>query len=71
VEKVKGEIKTTIRLRNDMVIAFDGRGEQLPEYQGWYQVVRGDILRDAPQDAVFCHWFDGEAGPEIVSREVW
>lgn len=64
-------IKTVIRLRNDLVVVFDDEGEQMPEYQGRYEVVKGSILRDAPLDAAFTRWFDYEAAPEIVCREVW
>ncbi|HEY82061.1 MAG TPA: hypothetical protein G4O01_02085 [Dehalococcoidia bacterium] len=71
VIRIKGEIKTAIRLKNGMVMVFDSKGEQIPEYQGWYEVVRGSILRDAPPSAMFCHWFDCEAAPEIVYQEVW
>jgi hypothetical protein len=50
-------IKTVIRIRNNMVIVFDAEGEQIPQYQGQYQDVKGIILRDAPAGTVFNHWF--------------
>lgn len=64
-------MKTIIRLKNDMVMVFDADGEQVPEYQGWYEEVKERILRRAPPDTLFTHWFDDSAGPEIVSREGW
>jgi hypothetical protein len=64
-------IKVVIRLKNDMILVFDEDGEQLPEYQGQYNDVKGDILRDAPSGAVFNHWFERTLGPNRVLREYW
>jgi len=64
-------IKTINRLKNDMVMVFDTEGEQVPEYQGQYKDVKGSILRDAPSDAVFTHWFGYSHEPETVYREEW
>jgi hypothetical protein len=64
-------IKTVIRIRNDMVMVFDERGEQLPEYQGHYQEVRGKILADAPTGSVFNHWFGYSPEPQKVNGEDW
>ena len=64
-------IKTVIRMKNDQVMVFDGSGEQIPAYQGQYDQVREKIVRDAPPDAVFLHWFGSDAIPETVSREAW
>jgi hypothetical protein len=64
-------IKTVIRIRNDMVMVFDERGKQLPEYQGYYRVVRGKILADAPTGAVFNHWFGRSPEPQKLSGEDW
>ncbi|MFQ5996951.1 MAG: hypothetical protein ACE5KP_04935 [Dehalococcoidales bacterium] len=64
-------IRTIIRLKNDMVMVLDVEGEQVPEYQGQYEDVKGSILRDAPPDAVFTHWFGYDAEPEIIYREGW
>jgi hypothetical protein len=50
-------IKTVIRFQNNMVAVFDGRGEQIPKYQGQYEEVRGSILKNAPPDAVFTYGF--------------
>ena len=50
-------IKTVIRLKNNMVMVFDTEGEQVPEYQGKYEDVKGRILRDASTGTVFNHWF--------------
>jgi hypothetical protein len=64
-------IKTVIRLRNDMVLVLDENGEQIPEYQGYYQVVKNRIIDDAPAGAVFNHWFGYEEKPDVVSEKVW
>ena len=64
-------IEMIIRLRNDAVMVFDANGEQIPEYQGKYEDVRGKILRDAPPDAVFTRWFSKADRPQIVSKENW
>ena len=64
-------IRTITRLKNDMVMVFDAEGEEVPEYQGQYEDVKGSILRDAPLDAVFTHWFGYDAEPETISREGW
>jgi hypothetical protein len=62
-------IITAIRLKNGSVFVSDERGEQVPEYQGRYEIVQGRIKKDAPSQAVFMHWF--EQLPRIVSREEW
>ena len=64
-------IKTVIRLKDDMVMVFDGRGEQLTVYQGQYDQAREKVLEDAPLDAVFLHWLGSDAIPQTVSREDW
>ena len=64
-------IKTVIRLQDNMVLVFDRSGEQIPEYQGPYQDVKANILRDAPSDAVFQHWFQNMAEAMVVPRERW
>ena len=64
-------IKTVIRLKNDMVMAFDTEGEQVPEYQGQYEDVKEDVLRDAPLDAVFAHWLDYAMEQKAISKESW
>jgi len=64
-------IKSVIRCPNDMVMVFDENEEQIPEYQGQYQEVKERILKDAPPEAVFGHWFDYETDIRTVSREEW
>ncbi len=64
-------IKTVMRLQNNMVMAFDTEGEQVPEYQGQYEAVKARILTDASPDVIFTHWFGLAAEPENVSRENW
>lgn len=64
-------IVTVIRMKNDMVMVFDVKGEQMPAYQGPYDEVKDRILKDAPPGAVFMHWRGVEAVPETVAREEW
>ena len=64
-------IRTVIRIGNNMVIVFDGEGEQIPEYQGWYEDVRGRIMSDATDGTVFNHWFGLSLKPEVVAEENW
>jgi len=64
-------LKTVVWMKNDLIMVFDERGEQLSAYQGKYDEVREGVIRDAPPDAVFLHWFGHSAIPEIVSREAW
>ncbi len=64
-------IKTIVRLKNDMVMVFDAEGEQIPEYQGQYEEVKMSILKDAPPNAIFIHWFGSEVEPETVCRGGW
>ncbi len=64
-------IKSVIRCPNDMVLVFDDDEEQIPKYQGWYQQVRGLILRDAPPEAIFGCWFNYESDIATLPREEW
>ena len=64
-------IKTVIRCSNNMVIVFDKKGEQIPEYQGQYEEVKRKILKDAPLNAVFGCFPDYETELQIVPREEW
>ena len=64
-------MKTVIRLKNDMVMVFDDRGEQMTAYQGQYDSVKAKIVQDAPVEAVFLHWLGSDAIPQTVSREEW
>lgn len=64
-------IKTIIRFRNNMVMAFDRRGEQIPEYQGQYEEVKERILQDAPSDAIFAYGFTDAGELREVSRDDW
>jgi len=64
-------IKTVIRFQNNMVVVFDKRGEQIPEYQGQYEEVKGKILEDAPLSAIFGYLPDYQTELQIVPREEW
>jgi hypothetical protein len=54
-----------------MVMVFDDQGKQTPEYQGQYQEVRGNILKDAPPTAVFAYDFTTSGELRKVAREEW
>ena len=64
-------IRTALRFQNNMVVVFDGRGEQIPRYQGRYQEVKESVLEAAPEDAVFGHFPDYASNFQMVSREEW
>ena len=64
-------IRTVIRCQNDMVMVFDKKGEQIPEYQGQYEEVKESILKDAPLNAVFGYLPDYKTELQIVPREEW
>jgi len=64
-------IKTVIRFRSNMVMAFDKRGEQIPKYQGQYEKVKESILGDAPPDTIFALGFTDAGELRKVPREEW
>ena len=64
-------IKTVIRLQNDMVFVFDENGEQVPQYQGRYEDVRGNVLRDAPTGTAFNHWLCHPVKTKTMAKERW
>jgi len=64
-------IKTVIRCPNDMVMVFDEKGEQIPEYQGQYEKVKENVLKDAPLDTAFGYLSNSEPELRKVSREEW
>jgi len=62
-------ISEVIRFQNNMVIVFDEKGEQMPEFQGCYEEVRAKILAYAPKCAKFFHGIWHEINS--VSRKEW
>ncbi|MBA7682127.1 hypothetical protein ES703_90473 [subsurface metagenome] len=64
-------VKNVIRAANNMVIAFDEQGNQMPEYQGRYEDVKRKIMTDIGTEAAFIHWFNISSKPDIVSRINW
>lgn len=72
IEARKGNemIDYVIRFENGMVMVFNERGEQMPEYQGRYEEVKDKILADAPESAKLSHgvWRVSE---EPVPRKEW
>lgn len=69
--KAKPTIKSVIKTPDDSVIVLDERGEQIPPYQGRYEEVKPDIMKDAPSTAIFSHVIDGQTELTIVPREQW
>jgi len=64
-------IKTVIKLYDGTVFVFDDKGKELSEYQGQYGNVKERILKDAPPEAIFVHWFSYAIRPHFLSREEW
>jgi len=64
-------IKSIIKAPNGMVLVFDGKGEQIPEYQGQYEKVKPHILNNAPPSAEFSYAFDNKTEIKAVPREEW
>jgi hypothetical protein len=64
-------IKTVIKSADGMVMVFDRKGEQIPQYQGKYEAVKILILRDAPPEARFGCFPNGGEELRIVPREDW
>ena len=64
-------IKTVIKSADGMVMVFDERGEQIPQYQGRYDEVKESILRAAPPEARFGYFPAGELELRLVLREEW
>ncbi len=64
-------IKTVMRFRNNMVMVFDKRGEQIPKYQGQYEKVKESILGDALPDTIFALGFTDADELREVPREGW
>ncbi|MBA7692208.1 hypothetical protein ES703_100771 [subsurface metagenome] len=64
-------MKSIIKAPNDMVLVFDDKGEQIPEYQGQHEKVKLRILKDAPPSAKFSHILNHEASLKTVPREKW
>jgi len=72
MKKKERMIKTVIRCPDNMVVVFDKKGEQIPEYQHLYEKVKKSILKDAPTNAVFCYLPDySEPKLQRVTREEW
>ena len=64
-------IKIAIRLKNNVVLVFDEEGNQIPEYQGQFEEVKEEVLRDAPPDVIFAHGFTNVGGLRMVPMEDW
>ena len=64
-------IKTVIKCPENMVMVFDEAGEQIPAYQGQYEIVKGIILKSAPQNTIFGYLCDYEPELRKVPREEW
>ncbi len=64
-------IKTVIKCPNNMVMVFDRKGEQIPQYQGQYEEVKKNILKDAPLNAIFGYLSNSEPELRKVPRQEW
>ena len=64
-------IKTVIKSQSNMVMVFDSRGSQIPEYQGQYLAVKDRILRDAPQKTIFLYCPGYTEKPASITKEEW
>jgi len=52
-------------------MVFDENGEQIPQYQGCYTDVKEKIIVDAPEGAIFNHWFGYSLKPDLVETKSW
>jgi len=64
-------IKTVIRIKNDMVMVFDEKGEEMPFYEGYYNEVKDKILADVQPGSIFNHWFGYSLKPLVVNPDSW
>ena len=66
-------IKLIIRTSNNIVLVFDEKEEQIPEYQGYHsESIRDRIIKDAPADAIFGHTINSRGETYLVrDREKW
>ena len=63
-------IDYVVKFPNGIVIVFDEKGEQIPEYQGRYEEFRDKILADAPPSARFFRAVWMVSG-DAIPREEW
>lgn len=63
-------IDHVIKFQNGIVIVFDEKGEQVPEYQGLCEEVRDKIMADAPPSARFFRAVWMVYG-DAIPREQW
>lgn len=63
-------IDYVIKFSNGVVVVFNEKDEQMPEYQGRYKDVRDKILTDAPESTRFFRAVWMISGDEIP-REKW
>lgn len=64
-------VNTVIRAANNMVIAFDEQGNQMPAYQGKYEDVKKKIIADLGAGAAYIHWFGTSSEPDAVTPVNW
>ena len=62
-------INSVMKSEEGMVLVFDDKGNQMPEYQGKYEEVKKRILRDAMPGTMF--WHRENRRNRQVPREVW
>jgi hypothetical protein len=63
-------IESVLKFPNGIVIAFDDGGLPIPEYQGFYEDVKDNILANASDSVKFIH-AQIKTVLETVSRDTW
>ncbi len=66
-----GIIKTVYRLRGDQVVTFDGEGLPLRQFDGLFEFVKDEILKNLTDDAEFFIATWGQGNFDKVTREQW
>lgn len=64
-------IGAVIRWQNGVVTVYDSVGRQIPVYQGRYEDVKEEILRDAQPWTKFYHGDWKRRSRKQVSKEEW
>ncbi len=64
-------IKTVYRLRGDQVIAFDEDGVPLRHFDGLFEFVKDEVLKNLTDDAEFFIATWGHGNFDKVTKEQW
>ncbi len=63
-------IKHVIILVNGMVMVFDEKGKQIPEYQGFILEVAANLAKDCDKDTKFSFSCPGVPGVEVLDMDM-